>query len=192
MARNPKQDANLKPIKKGQLSSEEAKKRGAAGAKKSAETRRAKRDQRQAANYILNLVAKGVPLEQVLSLGGEEKDGITNQEVLYARLYTMAYAGNMDAFDRLMKAAGKDVVENRLERESINADRRRDIDTKFKMDTMAARAIDSANVAVNFGDEDGHTDVVIYLPQVEKEEDLEVPEEDPEDTKGQESGGDKE
>lgn len=42
MARNPKQDANLKPYKKGELSSEEAKRRGKLGAVKSAEVRRAK------------------------------------------------------------------------------------------------------------------------------------------------------
>lgn len=39
MARNPKQDANLKPIKKGQLSKEEAKRRGSKGGRVSGRRR---------------------------------------------------------------------------------------------------------------------------------------------------------
>lgn len=185
MARTAKQVANLKPIKKGELSKEEAKSRGSKGGKKSAEVRRKKRDAREAARYILGLTAKGVPAEQVLSIGGQKQDGLTNLEVLYARLFTMAYSGNMEAFDRLVKVAGYDPSENRLERESVNADRRRDIDMQFKKDTMAARSMDSANVAVNLGNEDGGTDVVIYLPQIENEEDLEVPEEEPDKMEGE-------
>ena len=59
MARNPKQDANLKPFQKGELTSEEAKKRGRAGGVKSGESRRAKRDAKSAIRYLLDLAAKG-------------------------------------------------------------------------------------------------------------------------------------
>lgn len=181
MARNPKSDANLKPIKKGELSSEEAKARGAAGGKKSGEVRRAKRDARASARYILGLAVKGDVLEQLKVLGANPKDDLTNMELLHARLFVSATSGNLEAAKMLLSIAGYDTEENRKERESINADRRRDVETQFKMDTMAARGIDTANVTVNLGNEDGGTDVMIYLPQVTKEEDLEMPEDEDED-----------
>ena len=58
MARNPKQDANLKPFHKGDLTSEEAKKRGRVGGVKSGESRRAKRDAKSAVRYLLEDVYK--------------------------------------------------------------------------------------------------------------------------------------
>ena len=184
MARNPKQDANLKPIKSGDLSKEELKKRQSNGGKKSGEVRRAKRDARQSARYILGLSAKGDVLAQLEKLGADKEDGLTNMELLQARLFVQATGGNLDAAKMLLNIAGYDTEENRKERESLNADRRRDVETQFKMDTMAARGIDSANVAVNFDNEEGGNDVIIYLPAIEKEEDAEMPEEDPENLVG--------
>ena len=181
MARNPKQDANLKPIQKGELSNEELKKRQSNGGKKSGEVRRAKRDARASARYILGLAAKGESERQLTVLGADKKDGLTNMELLTARLFVQATAGNLEAAKMLLNIAGNDSEENRKERESVNADRRRDAEVQFKMDTMASRGMDAANVAVSLGNEDGGTDVMIYLPQVSKEEDLEVPEEEEEE-----------
>ncbi|MBQ6672659.1 MAG: hypothetical protein IJM73_05505, partial [Spirochaetales bacterium] len=86
-----------------------------------------------------------------------------------------------EAAKMLLNIAGYDSEENRKERESVNADRRRDAEVQLKMDTMASRGMDAANVAVSLGNEDGGTDVMIYLPQVSKEEDLEVPEDEEEE-----------
>ena len=69
MARNPKQDANLKPFHKGDLTSEEAKKRGRVGGVKSGESRRAKRDAKSAVRYLLDLAAKGKIADNLKELG---------------------------------------------------------------------------------------------------------------------------
>lgn len=178
MARNPKQDANLKPPFDSNQSREEASKNGKKGGVKSGETRRAKRDARASARYILGLAAKGESERQLTVLGADKNDGLTNMELLTARLFVQATAGNLEAAKMLLNIAGYDSEENRKERESVNADRRRDAEVRFKMDTMVSRGLDAANVAVNLGNEDGGTDVMIYLPQIPKEEDLEMPEEE--------------
>ena len=188
MARNPKSNANLKPIQKGELSSDEAKRRGSAGGKKSGEVRRAKRDARQSARYILGLTAKGEILEQLKKLGADPEDGLTNMDLLSARLFVQGTSNNLDAARMLLQMAGYDPEENRKERESINADKRRDIDTQFKLDTMAARGLDSANVSVNLENEDGQTDVMIYLPKVKNEGDLEIEDDDEVEEEKQKDG----
>ena len=81
MPRNPKQDANLKPIKKGDLTSEEAKRRGSNGGKKSGEARRAQRDLKATARYFASLAAKGT-LEDNLQKLGVPKDDRTNMVAL--------------------------------------------------------------------------------------------------------------
>ncbi len=178
MARNPKQNENLKPIKKGELTKEEAKKRGSTGGKKSGEVRREKRDARQAARYILELAATGQVKENLKNLGvGEES--MSNMEALQARLLVMALGGNLEAYKELMIAAGYNQEENRKERESIASDRRRDLELDAKMTALGSNP--DARVSMSFGDEDARGGVVIYLPEMEKEEDCEVEEPDPEE-----------
>lgn len=176
MARNPKQDANLKPKKKGELSTEEAKKLGSAGGKKSGEVRRAKRDARQSARYILELAAKG-QISKNLDELGIPKNEQTNMAALHARLVVMALGGNLEAYKTLMKMAGYDPEENREERESVASDRRRDMEVEAKVNALGGE-VNGARVAVNTTDEDGSNDVVIYLPAIEDEKDCELPPED--------------
>lgn len=107
MARNPKQDANLKPYKKGDITSEEAKKRGRAGGVKSGESRRAKRDAKSAVRYLLDLAAKGKIADNLKELGFPANEQ-TNMAALQARLFTMAMGGNIDAYTTLMRMAGYD------------------------------------------------------------------------------------
>ena len=173
MPRNPKQDANLKPIRKGELSKEEAKSRGSNGGKKSAEVRKAKRDAREAARYILNCAAKGTVLENTKTVGADDKSGkITNLDALHARLFSMAMGGNLDAYLTLMKAAGYDPKENREERESIAAERRKNIETEAKLKAIGQNP-EANKVSVSMNDEEGNTDVVIYLPQLDPDPELE-------------------
>ena len=179
MARNPKQDANLRPIKKGELSHEEAKRRGQAGAKKSAEVRRAKRDARESARYILNLAVKGDALAQLEKLGADKKDSLTNMDLLIARLFVQGTAGNLDAIKQLMQIAGYDSEENRKERESVASDKRRDMEITAKVAALSNNP--ESRVSMSFGDEDASGGVVIYLPEIEKPEDCEVDEPDPEE-----------
>ena len=75
MADRSKQNANLKPIKKGDLSKEELKKRQSNGGKKSGEVRRQKRDAREAARYILGLAAKGYIIDGAKQVGVDERTG---------------------------------------------------------------------------------------------------------------------
>ena len=132
MARNPKQDANLKPFQKGDLTSEEAKKRGRAGGVKSGESRRAKRDAKSAIRYL-------------------------------------------EAYTALMRMAGYEPEENRKERESIAADRRREIELDAKVSALGSNP-EGMSASVNMSDEDGNNDVVIYMPQIASEESCEFKE----------------
>lgn len=174
MARNPKQDANLRPIKKGELSKEEAKKRGQAGGKKSGESRRAKRDARSAARFLLELAAKGKIADNLTELGFPVNEQ-TNMAALQARLYTMAMGGNLDAYMTLMKMAGYDPEENRKERESVSADRRRDTEMEAKV-TALGQAPDGIRTSMSLKDEDGDSDVFIYMPEIVAEESCEMEE----------------
>ena len=176
MARNPKQDANLKPIKKGDLSKEELKKRQSNGGKKSGEVRRQKKDAREAARYILGLAASGQIKNNLKDLGVTDAN---NLEALQARLLGMALGGNLDAYRELMLAAGFNQEENRKERESVASDRRKDLELDAKMTALGSNP--DSKVSMSFGDEGGNGGVVIYLPEMEKEEDCEVDDPDPED-----------
>ena len=174
MARNPKQDANLKPIKKGELTREEAKKRGQAGGKKSGEARRAKRDARSAARFLLELAAKGKIADNLTELGFPVNEQ-TNLAALQARLYTMAMGGNLDAYMTLMKMAG---YENRKERESVSADRRRETEMEAKV-TALGQAPDGIRTSMSLKDEDGDSDVFIYMPEIASEDECEFKEDNP-------------
>ena len=176
MARNPKQDANLKPFQKGELSSEEAKRRGSNGGKKSGEVRRKNRKARDAARFVLNLAAKEQLKKNLEELGYTKEDSKTNNDALHARLFTMAMSGNIDAYKLLMQYAGYDPKENRDERESKNADRRREAELDAKLAALG-QAPESATMSVGIGNEDGANDVVVYIPKMMTEEECQVEEE---------------
>jgi hypothetical protein len=185
MARNPKQDANLKPIRSGDLSKEELKKRQRNGGKKSGEVRRAKRDAKQAIKYLLGLPAQGSLDLNLEQLGFPENER-TNMAALQARLFTKAMSGDLDSYTQLMKMGGYEPEENRKERESIEANIRREMEVEAKVKALGG-GVENANIAINSSDEEGNNDVVIYLPQLEKEEDCELPPEDEEcDSEGYE------
>ncbi len=175
MARNPKQDANLKPIKKGDLSKEEAMKRGKAGGIKSGEARRAKRDAKSAIRYLLELSATGNIANNLEELGYPEGER-TNMAALQARLFTLAMAGNIEAYTELMKMAGYEPEEKRKERESIASEKRRKLELDAKISALGVNS-DYISATVNMNDEDGNNDVVIYMPQIASEESCEMKEE---------------
>ena len=169
-------NANLKPIKKGELSTEEAKARGRKGGIRSGISRRNKRDAKEAATYLLGLAAKG-KLDANLSELGIPVDERTNMIALVARLFTLAMAGNLDATDRLLKIAGYDSEENRKERESIASDLRREKELNAKIEALVKNS-ENSSAAINMDDEDGRNDVVIYMPQLDNPEDCELPPEE--------------
>ena len=185
MARNPKQDANLKPIRKGELSKEEAKRRGRQGGIKSGEKRREKRDARESMRYILGLRPTDEVLNQMQKVANAvDAKELTNLEAMNIRIFAQAMSGNIEAWKNVLRVAGYDPEENRAERESINADARREVEMQLKQDAIASRNIDNGTMAVGLQNEEGSSDVVIYLPKIE-----DLPEED-EDEEEDTSEGD--
>ncbi len=164
--------------------SETAKERGAKGGIKSGEVRRQKMNAREAVRYVLELAAKG-QLKKNLKELGVEQEALTNMVALQARLFTLAMSGNLEAYQKLMKMAGYEPEENRKERESLNSERRRDLEVEAKVNALGG--VDGANVSVNTTDEDGHNDVVIYMPQMLDEKECEMSEENEEASKTDES-----
>lgn len=153
MARNPKQDANLKPYKKGELSSEEAKRRGRLGAVKSAEVRRAKRDAKSSIRYLLDLAAKDNLDKNLEKLGAAEEER-TNMQALNARIFTMAMGGNLEAYKALMEYGGF------APDQSLKDEERR---ARIKAITETGR-VDT----ITSSDEGGGGSVVIYMPELDK------------------------
>ena len=99
---NPKGNPeNLTPV----LTTEEAKKRGAAGGRKSGETRRKKRDARQSIGLLMNMAAQGTLDENLEKLGFDECDR-TNMNALMARMFAKAISGDVSAFRALMDYGG--------------------------------------------------------------------------------------
>lgn len=155
--------------------SEQAKKKGSAGGKKSGEVRREnsrrKRDAREAARYILELAATGTVAENLEKLGVDIEEQ-TNMAALQASLFTYAMRGDLNAYVALMKMAGYDPEETRKERESIAADRRREAELDAKVAALGA-GVDGSRAAINMQNEDGDNDVVIYMPEIASEESCE-------------------
>lgn len=158
-------------------SGEEAAEKGRLGGIKSGETRRAKRDARQAAQKLLNMSARGKMLENLKELGyGEDDEGIKNIDVVVARLLVQAASGNLDASARLLKIAGYDYEENRLERESLNADRRKDQESAARLEAMGEGRLGRVSSSYTDGDDDSSVeDVFIYLPDNGRDTHLQKP-----------------
>ena len=157
--------------------SETAKQRGHNGGVKSGEVRRAKRDARESIQYLLGQMTKSESIRSNLKELGAEETEFTNLLALHGRLFSMAMSGNLEAYMTLMKMGGYEPEELRKERESLASDRRRDLEVDAKVAALGQGK--TSEVAVNFPDEDGDNDVVIYMPQIDSEESCEVEPETP-------------
>lgn len=149
MARNPNQDANLRPIQKGELSSEEAKKRGSAGGKKSAAVRRLRKDAKRTIRYIMELDAVGTVKENLEKTGIPE-DAQSNMTATWVKCYTdWLRTGDVKLLEILMKYGGFDEAELRKAEESA----------------ARIRAMDKSGIPVP-GEVDavGRNDVFVILP----------------------------
>ena len=152
--------------------SETAKERGRNGGVKSGEVRRAKRDARESIQYLLGRMTKSEAIRSNLKELGAEETEFSNMLALHGRLFSMAMSGNLEAYLMLMRMGGYEPEETRKERESIAADRRRDLELDAKVAALGRG--DPSSLAVNLQDEDGDNDVVIYMPQIDSEEECEV------------------
>jgi len=166
--------------------SETAKARGSKGGVKSGEVRREnaqrKKDAREAARYLLQLAAKGKLKDNLKELGLPD-DECTNMMALHARMLTAAIQkADLEAYFALLKIAGFDPEEERKERESLAADRRREAELDAKIAALGRGAAD-ASVSIALNDEDENEDVMIYMPQIATEESCqEAPEQTAENT----------
>lgn len=99
---NPKGNPEtLQPVR----STEEARKRGAAGGRASGKARRNKRDAQKAISLLLDMAASGKFEKNLKVLGYEEAD-MTNMNALVARMFVEAMDGDVMAFKALMEYGG--------------------------------------------------------------------------------------
>jgi len=130
-------------------SKEEARKRGAAGGKKSGEVRRKKRDARKTAQLFLELAATGNLDKNLDKLGVPECER-TNLMAAMASMFTQTMGGNVRAFEALMDYAG------------------------FNPKTMLAEKVLELQEGGGGGadpEDDDSEDVVIYLPENGRDDD---------------------
>lgn len=119
---------NLKPYNKTDrvLSSEEAKRRGKLGAKKSAEVRKARKTMKET---ILDMLSQPLTSEMIEKYGLENvKPGDTMQEGILAAAFATAMSGDIKAAQYLRDTAG--------EQPTIKQDIRNEIVTKEDLKTM--------------------------------------------------------
>ncbi len=104
-------DGNLIPIT--HLSSEEAKKRGSAGGKKSGEARRRKRDLKAAMNELLNMdIVSPDILDNTTEMG--ITSSLDYNAAIVAALVRKAAGGDVAAFKEIRSLIGKDNDTERL------------------------------------------------------------------------------
>ena len=179
MPRNPKQDENLKKGEATQFrSGEDAARKGRKGGKKSGEVRRKQRDIKDAVSYFLSLQTSNVSDKNLEKIGVPEEER-TNLMALIGALHYEALSGNLEAARLLTDLSGATQDAIRKERESIASDRRKDLELNAKLTALGNNP--DSRVSMSFGDEEGSGGVVIYLPEIDKEEDCEVDEPDPEE-----------
>lgn len=104
---------NLRPVR----SKEEAKKRGAAGGRKSGEVRRNKRDAKKAIDMVLNMGVTGKLADKLEELGIDPKD-MTYLTAMTAVMALKASSGDVPAYRALMEYGGFNPELIRKENES--------------------------------------------------------------------------
>lgn len=146
---NPKGNPqNLKPVR----STDEAKKKGAAGGKASGAARRKKRDARSAINMILNLPAHESLEKNLQALGMNEEDW-TNMGALWARIFTDAIGGDHAARKMIFDYGGFNPEFMLREKES-----------KAKIRAMKEESERRALFDDDDDDDGESSDVVVVLP----------------------------
>lgn len=169
---NPKGNPqNLDPVR----SKKEAKKRGAAGGKKSGETRRKKRDVQQAIRWMFDAPAVA-PLETNLANVGVEEGDRTNLTGIIVGLAMKAARGDVAAFKALADYGGFNPDKKQRDKESDARIR--------KMDEGVYQPSGD-----DFDDEEA-TDVMVVLPDNGREDGPEPVQKSPESLENGEEGED--
>ena len=168
---NPKGNPqNLKPVR----TKKEAKKRGAAGGKKSGETRRKKRDVQQAIKWMFEAPAV-IPLDNTLKSVGVDEEDRTNLTGIIVGMAIQASKGDASAFRALCDYGGFNPDKKQRDKESEARIR--------KMD-------ESSYLPTGGADDDGGDDVVVVLPDNGRGDGPEPVREPPESTGKEDEDGD--
>lgn len=147
---NPKGNPeNLKPIR----STEEARKRGSAGGKKSGEVRRKKRDARSAISLLMNMAVQKQLEPNMERLGYAEEDW-TNMNAFWGSIFVDAMSGDRTAQKMIIEYGGLNAEFSLREKES-----------QERIRAMREESERRALYGDDDDDQDGEeTDVQIYLP----------------------------
>lgn len=108
-------DENLQPIKKGELTREEAKRRGSNGGKASGKARRERKTMRETAEYLLNLPQKPgkVTTFDKLKTNKDISDAnLINQDQIILKQIEQARKGNIRSAEFLRDLVGEDVSQS--------------------------------------------------------------------------------
>jgi len=147
---NPKGNPeNLKPVR----TTDEAKKRGAAGGRASGAARRKKRDARSAISLLLNMAVRESLEENMEEMGFQEEDW-TNMNAMWARIFTDAMSGDKAAQKMILDYGGFNPEFMLREKESKA--KIRAMKEEYERRTMYGDNVDGQR-----GDAD---DIQIYLP----------------------------
>lgn len=109
--------ANLKPIKKGELSSEEAKARGSKGGVASVEARKKKKKLRELCEMFGELPVYSDKAKSVMEQMGISPEDMTNKMAAVVGVFKKAAAGDVQAFNAIRDITGekpKDEVDSKV------------------------------------------------------------------------------
>ena len=103
---------NLKPIKKGELSSEEAKKRGSIGGKKSVEKRREKKELKEIFSTFLAMNATDNMKAKVLDVFPQlENESLSMKATLVGVMIKKILEGDVKAFELMRDTIGEKPID---------------------------------------------------------------------------------
>lgn len=109
--------ANLKPIKKGELSSEEAKARGSKGGIASVEARKKKKKLRELCEMFGELPVYSDKAKNMMEQMGISPEDMTNKMAAVIGVFKKAAAGDVQAFNAIRDITGekpKDEVDSKV------------------------------------------------------------------------------
>lgn len=98
---------NLKPIEKGGLSNEEAKRRGSLGGKASVESRRRKKSMRESFETLFAMQAPEKYIKGFKKQGMDVPDDLTNEQALTLSMTARAIAGDSRMVSLIMDIMGE-------------------------------------------------------------------------------------
>lgn len=153
---------NLKPISKGSRTREQIIATASKGGQAKAKKEKRRKELREAMDQVLNLPATG-KVKDLLQLFGYEGEDLTNASAVAATLFVMGVNGNLDALKLILEYGFK-----------VSDDDRKNKESEARISAMAKNGVD-ISVDSRDGDDGG---VVIYLPEIEKEENAEASEEE--------------